>query len=94
MQMDSVVQFVRRRLRSFPSGKMVVYYYEASHVQLLLQLLECEAYFRNQEERPEDFGRFASGQHRIIVATRMDVDIPDIRCIVYSGRPQSLLDYA
>lgn len=96
-RMDCVVDFIRGRLQRLPRGKMVVYGYQASQVQILAQLLQCESYFANQEERPEVLHRFVDGPHRVIVATSalgMGIDIPDIRSIIHVGRPRSLLDYA
>lgn len=88
---------VRRKLRKYKSGKLVVYSNSVPKVKALAEKLSCQAYHHNAIGKASMLEAFMAGQQRIIVATSalgMGVDVPDIRCIIHIDWPFSVLDYA
>ena len=74
---------------------------ETEHLAALLQLegMAAEHYHAgmDREERLAVQARFTDGKTEVLTATTafgMGVDVPDIRCIVLSGLPDTMLDLA
>lgn len=92
-----VLAFIRERIQRAGRGKVIIYANAIRQVRELAQILQCEAYYSQQIDKPSILQRFTQGQTQVITATSalgMGVDIPDIRCIIHIGIPRTLLDYA
>ena len=66
-------------------------------VQSVAHTLDCGSYHSQLANKEWYFGRFLSGESRIIAATNalgLRIDIPDIRHVIYVGAPWNLFDYA
>ena len=96
-RMVSEKPVIQQAFQRYQQGKMVVYCNSVPKTQDLAEELGCEAYHHAAVDKAGILGRFKNGnQHRIIVATSafgMGVDIPNIRVIVHTDRPRTLLDY-
>jgi superfamily II DNA helicase RecQ len=93
----TVLAMVRRKLRKYRTGKIVVYGNSVAKVKALAEKLECQAYHHAAVGKASMLEAFMAGRQRIIVATSalgMGVDVPDIRCIIHIDWPFSVLDYA
>ena len=67
-----------------------------AQVRHIAQALRYKAYFHEQIDKDSIIERFRQGQQPVIVATSalgIGIDIPDIRSIIYLGRPRTILDY-
>jgi superfamily II DNA helicase RecQ len=65
-------------------------------VQRLAAELKYKAYHYHAAEKAEIIERFRSSELRVIVATNalsINIDIANIRAVVYINIPQTLLDY-
>jgi len=83
----TVLAMVRRKLRKYKAGKIVVYGNSVAKVKALAEKLECQAYHHNATYHHNAIGKasmleaFMASWQRIIVATSalgMGVDVPDI----------------
>jgi RecQ family ATP-dependent DNA helicase len=93
----AVLAIVRRKLKKYKAGKLVVYGNSVPKVKALAEKLRCQAYHHNAVGKASMLEAFMAGRQRIIVATSalgMGVDVPDIRCIIHIDWPFSVLDYA
>jgi superfamily II DNA/RNA helicase len=93
----TVLAMVRRKLRKYKAGKIVVYGNSVPKVKALAEKLGCQAYHHAAIGKESMLEAFMAGRQRIIVATSalgMGVDMPDIRCIIHIDWPFSVLDYA
>jgi superfamily II DNA helicase RecQ len=93
----TVLAMVRRKLRKYKAGKIVIYGNSVSKVKALAEKLGCQAYYHDAVGKASMLEAFMAGRQRIIVATSalgMGVDVPDIRCIIHINWPFSVLDYA
>ncbi|KAF2801246.1 uncharacterized protein BDZ99DRAFT_403750, partial [Mytilinidion resinicola] len=76
--------------------KVVVYSSIVGKVKKIAQALDCSAYYYNAVGKASILSKFIDGRQRVIIvisALGIEVDIPDIRCIIYIDRPRILLDY-
>jgi len=92
-----VVRMVEGKLKKIRDGKIVVYCNSVRKVKDLAEALDCDGYHHHAEEKGEKLKRFMSGEKRVIVATSalgLGIDIPDIRVIIHTEQPRSLLNYA
>lgn len=97
IQMPCVIEFVRQQIQRVPAGRVIVYGSTKTHVGILADLLQCDAFYGNQDDKAGIIERFRHGNTRVIVATSalgMGIDIPDIRCVIHLGWPRTMLDYA
>jgi superfamily II DNA helicase RecQ len=93
----TVLAMVRRKLRKYKAGKIVVYGNLVPKVKALAEKLGYQAYHHDAVGKTSMLEAFMAGRQRIIVATSalgMGVGVPDIRCIIHIDWPFSLLDYA
>jgi superfamily II DNA helicase RecQ len=93
----TVLAMLRRKLKKYKAGKLVVYGNSVAKVKALAEKLGCQAYHHDAVGKASMLEAFMAGQQRIIVATSalgMGVDVPDIRCIIHIDWPFSVLDYA
>jgi superfamily II DNA helicase RecQ len=91
-----VLGFIRQRIYQARNGRVIVYANIKSQVNAISRELGCEPYHSAVLDRTGVMQRFQSSQTRVIAATSalgMGIDIPDIRCVIYLGRPRTLLDY-
>jgi superfamily II DNA helicase RecQ len=75
---------------------VIIYANTVNKVQRLTAELKCKAYYYHAAEKAEIIGRFQSGESRVIVATSalgINIDIADIRAVVYIDIPRTLLNY-
>jgi superfamily II DNA helicase RecQ len=94
---DFIVQCVQRKLRQYPTGKIVVYCNSVAKVKALAEELGCEGYHHHAEEKARKLDEFQQGRKRVITATSalgLGIDIPDIRVIMHVDEPRNVLDYA
>jgi superfamily II DNA helicase RecQ len=92
-----VVRSIKRKLREYQKGKMVVYCSSVDKVKALAAALGCEGYYHDVEDREGRLERFMTGKSRVMAAMNalgMGINIPDIRVIWHVDRPRTLLDYA
>src|SRR6186713_1535079 len=92
-----VGEIARKRLERYKDGRMVIYCNSVKEVEELAEELECEGYYHHAENKGEKLKGFMEGKKRMIIATSalgMGVDIADIRVILHTSRPRTLLDYA
>jgi len=92
-----IVGIVRRKLRKYKTGKVIVYGNSKPKVTALAKQLGCQAYHSEAVGKASMLAGFMAGKQRVIVATSalgMGVDIPDVRCIIHIDWPFTLLDYA
>ncbi|KAF2022979.1 hypothetical protein EK21DRAFT_81853, partial [Setomelanomma holmii] len=77
-----VFKVVRRKLRQYRSGKVVVYGNSVAKLhKKLAEQLGCNAYYHDAVGKASMLADFMAGKQRVIVATSalgMGVDIPDI----------------
>ena len=89
---------IQQAFRRYQQGKMVVYCNSIPKTQDLVEELGCEAYYYAAVDKAGILGRFKNrDQHQIIITTsifEMGVDIPNIRVIIHTDRPRTLLDYS
>jgi superfamily II DNA helicase RecQ len=93
----AVVRLIQRKLRQYEQGKTVVYSSSVNKVKALAEILGCDGYYSEVEDRGGRLKAFMTGKKRVIVATSalgMGIDIPDIRVVWHVDRPRTLLDYA
>jgi superfamily II DNA helicase RecQ len=77
----AVLAIVRRKLRKYKAGKLVVYGNSVAKVKALAEKLSCQAYHHAAVGKASMLEAFMAGRQRIIVATSalgMGVDVPDI----------------
>ena len=94
--MPAVLQYIQGRIQQARGGRVIVYGQTKGQVQAISRELGCEPYHSEVVDRARVMQRFQAGQTRVIAATSvlgMGIDIPDIRCVVYVGRPRTLLEY-
>lgn len=92
-----VLGVVKKKLKRFTAGKIVVYGNSVAKVKNLAIQLGCDAYYHDAIGKAEMLADFITGKQRVIVATSalgMGVDIPDIRYIIHMDWPRTMLDYA
>jgi superfamily II DNA helicase RecQ len=94
---EVVLELIRRKMRKYKTGKVVVYCNAVGKVKRFAKALGCGAYHHDAVGKDSMLKEFMEGGQRVIVATSslgMGVDIPDIRCIIHVDQPRTLLDYA
>jgi superfamily II DNA helicase RecQ len=92
-----VVNKARQKIQQYKSGKIVIYSNLVAKVKTLVEKFSCDAYYHNAVGKASMLANFIAGKQRVIVATSalgIEVDIPDIRCIIHVDWPQMILDYA
>ena len=97
---SELVELVRKNLRKYEPGKVIVYCNSVRKTKQLAEALDCDGYYRGagEEEKKEMLKEFADckSKSRVIVATSafgMGIDVANIRVVVHADRPRTLLDY-
>jgi Helicase conserved C-terminal domain len=94
---EMVIRTVQEKLAEYPAGKIMVYGNSVGRVKQMATALECEAYYRDVDDKNEVFQRVVGATCRVVVATNalgLGIDIPDIRVVVHMDRIRSLRDFA
>jgi superfamily II DNA helicase RecQ len=92
-----VVNKVRQKMRQYKSGKIIIYGNSVAKVKTLAEKFSCDAYYHDTVGKASILADFIAGKQRVMVATSalgMEVDIPNIRCIIHVDWPRTILDYA
>jgi len=94
---EFIVQMVQRVMRDYAEGKIVVYCNSVRKVKELTKALNCEGYYHHAKQKDEKLKRFQDDEERVIVTTsalELGIDIFDIRAIIHTDEPRSLMNYA
>jgi len=93
---DSIVETVEQKMEQYPEGKIVVYCHSVRKSQDLAKHLGCATYHHHAEEKGAILNGFCE-EDRLMVATNafgMGIDVANIRVVMHTDRPRTLLDYA
>ena len=80
----------------YPEGKFIVYSTRVARVKAVAQVLECEAYFRDIEDKKNVFDRIVQPECPVVVATNalgLGIDMSNIRAVIHVDRPRSMRDF-
>jgi superfamily II DNA helicase RecQ len=73
-------------MQQYKSGKIIIYSNLVAKVKTLAEKFSCDTYYYNAVGKASILADFIASKQRIIVATSalgIEVDIPDIRCIIH-----------
>jgi superfamily II DNA helicase RecQ len=73
-------------MQQYKSGKIIIYGNSVAKVKILAEKFSCDAYYHNAVGKASILANFIAGKQQVIVATSalgIEVDIPDIRCIIH-----------
>jgi superfamily II DNA helicase RecQ len=73
-------------MQQYKLGKIIIYGNLVVKVKTLAEKFSCDAYYHDTVGKASILADFIAGKQRVIVATSaldIEVDIPDIRCIIH-----------
>jgi superfamily II DNA helicase RecQ len=81
------------------NGKIIIYSNTIKRTEKLAEKLECPVYYNKVDTAEGKVLRIKEWleEQRVIVVTNalgVGIDIPDIRAVIYAGKPKQLRDYA
>jgi len=97
VEMPSVIRFIQDRIRRAYPGRVIVYGTVQSYVTRVAEQLGCPVFYRQAIDKDRMLEIFRRQPGAVIAATSVlgiDIDIPDIRSVIYVGQPRNILDYA
>jgi len=93
---NPIVEAIEQKMEQYPEGKIVIYCHSVRKSQDLAEHLGCAAYHHHAKEKEAILNGFC-GVDRLMVATSafgMGIDVANIRVVMHTDRPRTLLDYA
>ena len=93
---EQVKEIIRELWERYPEGKFIIYNTRVARVKAVVQVLECEAYFRDIEDKKNVFNRIIQPEYSVVVATNaleLEIDKPNIRAVIHVDRPRSMRDF-
>ena len=93
---ESVIKLIKRKLEQYKENKMMVYGNNIKRMKKITSKLEYKAYYREIKNKKKMFKRIRKRKYRLIIiinALKLEIDITDIRIMIYMDIPRRLRDF-